>query len=74
MEDRWGIVQTHKKFKSKGGQIYGAKGNLTFGDEHTKQYTYDRLLNCTFETYIILLTSVTPIHLIKQNKKFKRKG
>ena len=32
-------------------------GDLTWGGEHTKQYTDDVLQNCTPETYIILLTN-----------------
>lgn len=43
-------------------------GNLTLGDKQKVQYTNDVLLNCTLETYIILLTDVTPINLIKKNK------
>ena len=39
----------------------------TWGDEHTIQYTDDVLYNCTPETYIILLTTATPIKSI--NKK-----
>ena len=42
------------------------KGNLTLGGEHTMQYTHDALLNCTLETYIILLTNVNLIILIKK--------
>ena len=34
-------------------------------DGHTVQYIDDALQNCTPETYIILLTNVTPINLIK---------
>ena len=37
------------------------EGNLTCGVKHTIQYTDDALQNCTPETYIILLTNVTPI-------------
>ena len=40
------------------------EGNLTLGGEHTMQYRDDILQNCTPETYIILLTNVTPINLI----------
>ena len=39
------------------------EGNLTLGAEHTMQYTYDVLLNCTLETCMILLTHVTSIIL-----------
>ena len=40
------------------------EGDLTLGGGHTTQYTDDVLLNYALETYIILLTSVTPINLI----------
>ena len=35
------------------------EGDLTWGGEHTIQYTDDVLWDCTPETYIILLTNVT---------------
>ena len=38
---------------------------MTWGGEHTMQYRDDVLQNSTCETYIILLTSVTPISSIK---------
>ena len=41
------------------------EGDLILGGEHTMQYTDDVLQNCTLEIYIMLLTSVTPINLIK---------
>ena len=44
------------------------EGDLTWGGEHTIQYTDDVLENCTPETYIILLTNVTPINSIKKKK------
>ena len=44
------------------------EGDLTWGGEHTIQYTDDVLLNCTPETCIILLTNVTPINSIKTIK------
>ena len=47
------------------------EGRLTWGSEHTIQYTDDVLQNHTPETYIILLTNVNTIHLIK--KKFYEK-
>lgn len=37
------------------------EGNLSLGGERTVQYTYDVFLNCTLETHMILLPSVTPI-------------
>ena len=42
------------------------EGDLTWGGEHTIQYTDDVLQNCTPETYIILLTNVTLINSIKK--------
>ena len=41
-------------------------GDLTWGGEHTIQYTDDGLQNCIPETYIILLTNVTQIYSIKE--------
>ena len=41
------------------------EGDLTWGGEHTIQYATDVLQNYTPETYIILLTNVTPINSIK---------
>ena len=35
------------------------EGDLTWGGEHTIQYTDGVLYDCTPETYIILLTNVT---------------
>ena len=40
------------------------EGDLTWGGEHTIQYTDDILQNRTPETFIILLTNVTPINSI----------
>ena len=40
------------------------EGDLTWGGEHTIQYTDDALQNSTPETYRILLTNVTPINSI----------
>ena len=47
------------------------KGVLTLGGEHTVQYTDDVLQNCIPETYIILLTNVTPIKTTKKKKMSK---
>ena len=44
--------------------------DVTWGSEHTIQYTDDVLQNCTPETYIIALTNVTPVNL--NNKKIKK--
>ena len=44
------------------GIKYGVtERNLTMGGEHTMQYICALLLNCTLETYWILLTNVTII-------------
>ena len=43
----------------------GDKRSLTWGGEHTVQHTDDVLQKCIPETYVILLTLVTPIHSIK---------
>ena len=40
------------------------EGDLTWGGEHTIQYKDDVSLNCTPETYKMLLTNVTPINSI----------
>ena len=40
---------------------------MTWGVERTIQHTGDMLESCTAETYIILLTNVTPINSIKIN-------
>ena len=39
------------------------------GDEHTMPRTDDVSQNCTRDTYVILLTNVTPIHVIKKETK-----
>ena len=41
---------------------------LTWGGEHMVQYTSEVLQNCTPETYMILLTNVTPINSTKNKK------
>ena len=38
---------------------------LTWGGEHTTQYSDDALYHCALETYITLLTYVTTINSIK---------
>ena len=40
------------------------EGDLTWGGEHTIQYTDDVLQNCTPEDYITISTNVTPINSI----------
>lgn len=37
----------------------------TLGGKHTVKYTDDALQYCTHETYIMLLSNVTPRNLIK---------
>ena len=45
------------------------EGDLTWGDEHTIQYTDDILYSCIPETCIISLANVTPIILIKKKRQ-----
>ena len=47
------------------------EGDLAQGGEQTVQYTDDVVQNCTSETYIILLTNVTPINSIKNKNYLK---
>ena len=49
------------------------EGDLTWGGEHTIQYSDDILQNCTSETYRILLTNVTPLKSIKIKRDKERK-
>ena len=42
------------------------EGDLTWGGEHTIQYTDDVLCNCKPETYVVVLTHVVPINSIKR--------
>ena len=55
------------KKKVKGGQM-GTEGALTWGGKHTIQHTDDVLWNCTPETNIMLLTSVTPINSLTRKQ------
>ena len=41
------------------------EGDLTLGGEHTTHCTAHVSQNCTLETYVVLLTKVTPMNLIK---------
>ena len=41
-------------------------GDLTYGDEHTVQQADDVLENRTPETYVTVLTNVTPIYSMKK--------
>lgn len=52
------------------GFKYRVTEDFTLGLEHRMQGTEDVLQNCTFETWMIVLTDVTSINL----KKKKRKG
>ena len=56
----WGQTQ-----EGEGGEVV-TEVDLTWGGEHTIQYTDDVLFNCTPETYIILLANVTPRNVIKK--------
>ena len=47
------------------------EGDSTWGVKHTVQFTDGVLWNGTPDTYIILLTNVTPINLIE--KKFLKR-
>ena len=49
------------------------EGDLTWDGENTVQHTPDVLQNCIPETYIILLTNVTPIDSINKKELQKRK-
>lgn len=50
------------------------EGNLSLGGERTMQYTYDVFLNCTPEIYLIALTNVRPMILIKKVEKYRVAG
>ena len=41
--------------------------DLTWGREYTVQYTDDVVQNFIPETYVILLTNVTPINSVNKN-------
>ena len=55
----------------KGTKYMVADGNWTLGGKHTTEYT-DVKLQCTPENYIIVLTNVTPINLIKKIKSINQ--
>ena len=48
-----------------GGQYMVIEDDLNLGGGHTMQYTDHVSEKYTLETYMILLTNVTPINLIK---------
>ena len=54
--------------------LIAIKGNSTLGSEHTVKYTDDVLYNCTLETYIMLLTSFTPINFIQKRISYKHEN
>lgn len=58
---------TSKEGGGKGIKNLVTKGNLTLGGEYTVQYVYDMLLNCTLETYLLLLMS--PQQMLRKEKK-----
>lgn len=55
------LLNVFETLYKKGVRYLLTEGNLTLGGKHTMQYICDMLLNCTLETYLILLISVTPI-------------
>ena len=48
----------------KGVKYVVTERNLTMREEHKMQYIYALLLNCTPETYLILLTNTPNLSLI----------
>lgn len=56
--------------ESKRGQIHGDERRTL--DEHIMQYMDNVLQNCTLETYVVLLTIVTPTNKIKRKNKVFR--
>ena len=50
--------------KGKGVEYKVMGGHSSWSGKHTVQYAGDASQNCTRETYIILLTNVSPINLI----------
>ena len=58
----------HGTVKDKGVKGTVMAGGLTRGGGHIMQYTDYLSYNCTLETYIISLTNVTPVNLIKKDK------
>ena len=70
----------HTLYKTLGNtsieRVYGVKymvtEDLTLGGGHVVQYTNDVSQNCTLETHVILLATVTPVNLIKNSDKIKK--
>ena len=51
------------------GLKYGVmEDDLTLGGEHTMQHTGDVSQNRTLETYVMLFTNVSLVHLIQKEK------
>lgn len=61
--DQWILLKESSFLQLKNSHLV-TKGNFTSGGEHKMKYTYDILLDCSLETYMILLTNVTSIILI----------
>ena len=66
---REGVWELQKR--EKGVKYIVPEEDLILGGEHTMQYTDDVSQNGTFETYITLLTNVTPINLVLKREKSK---
>lgn len=68
-----GVVVTRGKgvrvVTGKGVKYTVTEDDVTVIGEHTVQYTDHVPQQCTPETYIVLLTCVTSIHLIKRKKR-----
>lgn len=58
--------------ESKGVTSTATEGGLPWDGERTTQCTDDGSLTCTLETYMILLTDVTPIDVIKKQRHRRR--
>ena len=55
----WGR-ESRGSWKGEGVKYMVTEGDLTLSEGHSVQYTDDMLHICTVETYMILLTTVTP--------------
>ena len=67
-EGGWWVVD------GKGGQIYGNGSGFGFGWWTHRQYADHVSQKCRLETYIISLSNVTPINLIKIKEQRKEKN
>ena len=61
----WGEGNVERQKRVKEVKYTVTEGDLTLGGEHTMQYTDDGSSNYILEPYIILLTNITPVNLIK---------